>query len=655
MLSCPTCQRSVEDGARACPFDGTDLSGAIGKLLGERYRVLSRLGAGAMGDVYLAEHVLLRKKMAVKVLKTELCRSEDLVRRFQQEAVAASRIGQENIVSITDFGRTDDGSLYLVMEALAGQNLNALIEAHQPLPVERAVPILIQLSRALGAAHAQGIVHRDLKADNVMVVPRDDGSDLVKVLDFGISKMSGQEGGQRATQVGTVIGTPAYMAPEQARGDVIDHRADIYSFGVLAYELVTGGVPFEASTLTGVLMKHLSEPPVPPSIRAPNVPIPPRLEALILRALEKDPARRPQSMEAIREELIRIAQELGVLPRFTPAPIPAVSAPAFTPIRATPPPGVPPELAATYLGSARSSPSPIPDAPANQTAAYGAKPAVAGLARTNGAPRPGPSSPAFEEALAATFIPNAQQSPIARLSEPILLTRRRRSRKGGLVAVLVLALLAALVVLRGEWAPLLPPPWPDRVAQLEQRIRFALGARPPPPARPPAHPLASHTAPAPTPPPKTAVAPTQPPAHSTLATQPQPTATAPVTPGKPDTHVEPATQKVSSQPAVEHAVVKAKRYLTDGDIKRAFRRSGPKFRHCLEAYSKLLPAPKGQLLLTFTVATSGDVTTAQLATPGLGGTPLEECVLTAIKEVKFPLHAGADDTYDLPLVYGVNH
>src|SRR5919205_3848682 len=160
----------------------------LGRVLGERYRLIARIGEGGMGTVYRAEHVVLKKRMAVKILRHHLSRDEDLVRRFQQEAIAASAIGQENIVAVTDFGRTPEGSVYFVMEELDGPSLAGLLADTGPLPVERAVQLLAQVCRALAAAHANGIVHRDLKPDNVIVVRREDGTDFVKVVDFGVSK-----------------------------------------------------------------------------------------------------------------------------------------------------------------------------------------------------------------------------------------------------------------------------------------------------------------------------------------------------------------------------------------------------------------------------------------------------------------------------------
>ncbi len=311
----------------ACPVDGTPLAPTdplLGTVLGERYRVLARIGAGGMGTVYRVEHVVLRKRMAAKVLRPELSGDQDLVRRFQQEAIAVSQIGQENIVDVTDFGRTPQGALYYVMEELEGASHAALVEAG-PLPVDRAAGILAQICRALAAAHERGIVHRDLKPDNVMVVRRGDGSDFAKVLDFGIAKSAAAPETGRVTRAGMVIGTPEYMAPEQGAAARVDHRADVYAFGVLAYEMVTGRVPFSAATPVATMLEHQTRAVVPPRLLRPDLP--PSLEALILHALEKRAEARPQSMREVAAALTAVLAERGLPPVYerTPTPPPAGS------------------------------------------------------------------------------------------------------------------------------------------------------------------------------------------------------------------------------------------------------------------------------------------------------------------------------------------
>jgi serine/threonine-protein kinase len=302
-----------------CPVDGTRLVPARdieGRILGDRYRIVSRLGQGGMGSVYLAEHVALGKRMAVKVLRPEYSRDEELLRRFQHEARAASQIGQENIVQVFDFGHTPEGEAYFVMEALDGESLARMLHRDGPLPLARALPIFLQICRALSAAHHRGIVHRDLKPENVFVLRRSDGSDFVKVLDFGIAKGPGAPDAKRVTRAGSIIGTPEYMSPEQAAAASIDQRSDVYAFGVLAYETLTGRLPFDGDTPLATLMKHQSDAPLPPRRLRPELP--PEIEEVVLRALVKRPEGRQQSMDEVAEDLARVAMAAGLEPLRTP-------------------------------------------------------------------------------------------------------------------------------------------------------------------------------------------------------------------------------------------------------------------------------------------------------------------------------------------------
>ena len=270
----------------------------VGTTIADRYRVLQKLGEGGMGVVYLAEHVFIEKKVALKVLSEDFARKADLVARFMQEAKAASKIGHENIVDITDFGETASGSVFFAMEFLDGMDLAGHIKSGGAMPFSRAKPIMNQICRALGAAHAKGIIHRDMKPENVYLVTREGRADFVKVLDFGIAKMSAlDEGGSRLTRTGMIFGTPEYMSPEQAKGDKPDHRVDIYAAGCILYEMLTGDVPFHAETFMGVLTKHMFENPEPPSQRNPGAHIPPDVEEVCLKALAKDRDQRYQTMK----------------------------------------------------------------------------------------------------------------------------------------------------------------------------------------------------------------------------------------------------------------------------------------------------------------------------------------------------------------------
>jgi len=280
----------------------------LGRVLGDRYRVLSRLGEGGMGTVYLCEHAVLRRRFAVKVLRADLSSDAELVDRFRNEAIAASRIGQENVVDVVDFGAEEDGALYYVMEALEGRSLGAVIREEGPLPVVRALDLLEQICRALAAAHARGVVHRDVKPDNVFLVRRGDGGERAKVIDFGISRLPGTGRAERITRAGAIIGTPEYMAPEQANGGAVDHRADVYAAGVLLFEMLTGELPLEAATPLATIVAHQTRTPDPPSRRIAGIP--PEVDAIVLRALAKRPEDRFGSMEALAAEAARIRSSL---------------------------------------------------------------------------------------------------------------------------------------------------------------------------------------------------------------------------------------------------------------------------------------------------------------------------------------------------------
>jgi len=258
-----------------------------------------------MGAVYLCEHAVLGRRYAVKVLRPDLGEDAELVERFRNEAIAASRIGGENVVDVLDFGEEDDGALYYVMEALEGRSLGALIAEDGPIEVPRALALLEQVCRALGAAHARGVVHRDVKPDNVFVVRREDGAEQAKVIDFGISQVA-LEGPrkERLTEAGAIMGTPEYMAPEQAAGGKVDHRADVYALGVLAYEMLTGTLPILATTPIATLVAHQTRIPDAPSLR--RVGIPPEVDALVLAALAKRPEDRPSSMDAFAARIVAL-------------------------------------------------------------------------------------------------------------------------------------------------------------------------------------------------------------------------------------------------------------------------------------------------------------------------------------------------------------
>jgi serine/threonine-protein kinase len=274
----------------------------VGATVGN-YQVLQKIGAGAMGNVFLAHHPVIGKRVALKVIHPELASNEEMIARFFNEARAVTQIGHENIVDVQDFGQTPDGDSFIVMELLEGQSLGDKLKQEGPLSIPRTVHIAIQLADGLAAAHARGIIHRDLKPDNIFLIARGGDPDFVKILDFGLAKLTGpSQAMQHQTKTGSLLGTPHYMAPEQAENvKKVDHRADVYSLGCILFQLLTGRVPFPGEGFGEVLVRHVREPPPLPSRLNPAVP--PALEKIVLHALAKKPDFRFSSMEDFRSAL----------------------------------------------------------------------------------------------------------------------------------------------------------------------------------------------------------------------------------------------------------------------------------------------------------------------------------------------------------------
>jgi serine/threonine-protein kinase len=292
----------------------------IGQLISGRYRIASLLGEGGMGAVYLAEHTLMRKRFALKLLHPDMAENQEVLARFRREAEAAAQVEHPNIVAATDFGQTEDGAFFLVLEYVDGITLRATLKEGS-LDVVRALYIARQIALALGRAHGAGIVHRDLKPENVMLVKKNEDPDFVKVLDFGIARLEPPPGAsaQLLTQAGMLMGTPQYMAPEQAVGDRATHRADLYSLGCVLYEMLTGKVPFSGD-LPELLSKHIISPVPPMMERAPNVVVPAPVEAVVRKLLEKDANNRYDSAKALVDAIDQATLESGLpMPWADPA------------------------------------------------------------------------------------------------------------------------------------------------------------------------------------------------------------------------------------------------------------------------------------------------------------------------------------------------
>lgn len=291
--------------ARARPSsksEDAETDDLLGVTLNERYEVTAKLGQGGMGAVYEAKHIVIGKRVALKVLLDKHAEKDQSVARLKQEARLASSIGHENIIDITDFGTTDTGRTFVVMEYLQGESLGSLIARQGRLESQRAIHIAKQIASALAAAHNKGIVHRDIKPENIFVVPRDD-EDFVKVLDFGISKsLVPDDEDVRLTQTGMVLGTPLYMSPEQAQGDDdLDHRIDVYALGVILYEAITGEVPFQGKNYLNILTQVISDEPKAASEYVSDIDH--NLESVICKAMAKGRDDRYQSMEEFASDL----------------------------------------------------------------------------------------------------------------------------------------------------------------------------------------------------------------------------------------------------------------------------------------------------------------------------------------------------------------
>jgi serine/threonine-protein kinase len=377
-MVCPACHARYEEGGAFCSRDGTPLvkdpqagkTDLVGQVLADRYRIVRLIGEGGMGQVYEAQHVNINKRFAIKLLRPEIVSNAEAVARFRQEAWSASSIGHDNIVSMEDFATLPSGAVYLAMEFLSGAALSDRMRQTPSLTLAEALDICLQVGSGLGAAHEKSIVHRDMKPENIFIAQKH-GHPLVKILDFGIAKVSGADGNKSLTRTGTIFGTPHYMSPEQALGKPLDHRADIYSVGVIMYELFAGRVPFEAESFMGILTKHITTTPTPPRALAPEMPE--LLETVILRAMAKEADERYQTMAELAGDLCAVAEAHApelLVPR-TSQPLASISRAASVVMgaaRATPLPGRPPSgltplrsgQPAAAAGALASGTTPVP-------------------------------------------------------------------------------------------------------------------------------------------------------------------------------------------------------------------------------------------------------------------------------------------------------
>ncbi|HEX8790999.1 MAG TPA: protein kinase [Polyangiaceae bacterium] len=333
MKACPQCHIRYPEDAVFCFLDGATLAEIqdplIGTTIAGRYVIERVIGEGGMATVYGATHKLVDRPCAVKVMNAQMATDATVRERFRREAKSAQSLAHPNVIEIFDQGETPEGTPYIVMELLAGKTLAEIIEKSGKLAMQRAIPAMIQIARGIARAHDLGVVHRDLKPENIFMTARPDGSDLVKILDFGIARSRGDS---RLTNAGELFGTPQYLAPERIVGGEAGPSVDLYALGVIFFEMTTGKLPFEASDPTTFLIKHMKERPPKPRSFEPRIPD--KLDALIMALLEKDPKARPVDAHRIEQDLTVLAQSLGIAVPREPEEDPASSRPPPKPLPA---------------------------------------------------------------------------------------------------------------------------------------------------------------------------------------------------------------------------------------------------------------------------------------------------------------------------------
>jgi serine/threonine protein kinase len=458
-----------------------------GTVIDERYRLVRRLATGGMGEVYLAEHVQLGKAVALKVMLPDLSRDPMFAARFKREAIAASQIGQQNIVDVFDFGLTKDGNVYFVMEYLDGETLARVLVREGAMQLARLLPVALQIARALAATHTRDIIHRDLKPENVMLLQRPEQPDFVKVLDFGVAKVARAVGEEGHTAIGVVIGTPQYMAPEQARALGVDQRSDIYSLGLILYELIAGRPAFTAETSEALIANQLVDLP-PPLEPGPVEGVPKELNELVFQMLEKNPSARPQTMEEVAKRLRGLEEKI----KNGRAPRPGASSMA-TPSVATPATPASPVIHAPGLRaidtleadegdggpSAKEGPGRPLDAAERELARAGAadKDLSTGATQAVLDPVEGSSMASNAEATSPPVRAGAAESSLEGTAELDATAPRRSREPAALPLVLVLVVLVGIsgLALRHLLSEPEPVPVPAEVyeARLEPISRLA--------------------------------------------------------------------------------------------------------------------------------------------------------------------------------------
>lgn len=332
MKNCPRCFATYPDEYAVCPKDGARLTGESvwesNAVIRGKYKILAKIGEGGMAAVYKALHLLLDEPRALKVISLDLARDEQFVRRFKNEAIITRKLQHPNAVRVDDLDLAEDGRPFIAMELVEGETLKSLILRAGPLPVSQVLDVALQVCEALQAAHLLGLIHRDIKPDNIFLVPRRDATPLAKILDFGIARLKesvpgAARAGMTLTGTGVVMGTPEYMSPEQAmgkRGDELEGRSDLYSLGIVMYRMLTGELPFKADTTVEMILHHIQTTPKPPQTLKPQLGIPLPVSAIVMKALQKDREKRFASAASM-VEAIRLAREKLTAARGVPVGI----------------------------------------------------------------------------------------------------------------------------------------------------------------------------------------------------------------------------------------------------------------------------------------------------------------------------------------------